>query len=371
MAEKFITNYLLKADCDDARKRHKNFWQHQLADSPLLYIKAKNAGTAPTITLDQNKSRKDFELDLNWHINHCNNQVLNYDFLFDSMPMAGVMLGRDVTNMGVLCGEDFDIHPVSEFITFKKNTDFIFSSTPKFQKNLPFVQSVVDIYQGVMRNLGHLACLNPPTTADAMTTMSMVMGTDEFMRSLYKHPVAVKQKALELNRLFYNFYNFIYQYLLDFGYGESASWFPIFAEGKFDSIRSDVSVMLSNKMFIELVLPSIEDACSYMNYCMFNLDSVNLIRFIEPLSSIPNLNGIYWNIEPWLNNIADYLPTLKKIKELGFVLALPCKNVSDAKLAINTLGKNGLLLEFPTFEDKDIAIASGEEILEFTSHCLY
>lgn len=371
MSEKFKTNYLLKVDCDDVRKRHRAFWQHKLSDFPLLYIKANKEKYDPAISLDKNKSHKDYELDLNWHVNHCCNQVLKYDFLFDSMPMAGVMFGRDITNMGVLCGEDFDIHPVSEFITFKNNPNFIFKPTPEFKKELPFVQKVLEIYQGIAKNLGQLACINPPTTADAITTMSMVMGTDQFMRSLYKHPGAIKKKAMELNCLFYSFYNFIYQYLLDCGYGESASWFPVFAEGKFDSIRSDVSVMLSNKMFDEFVLPTVENACSYMEYSMFNLDSVNLIRFIESLSSIKKLKGIYWNIEPWLNNITEYLPNLKRIKELGLLLALPCKDVSDAKLVIKTLGKDGLLLELPTFDNSGTAIASGEEILEFASHCLY
>lgn len=371
MAEKFKTKYLLKPDCVTARNRNMNFWQHQSTDCPLLNIKTKKAGTIPTLTVDQNKSRKDFELDLHWHINHCRSQVFAYEFLADSMPIAGVMFGRDITNMGVLSGNEFDIHPVTEFITFQKNPDFLFVNTPEFDSDYPFVKKVLAIYQGIKEDMGRSACINPPTTADALTTMAMTMGTENFLISLCKHPAEVKQKAMELNRLFYRFYDHIYQYLIVWGYGESASWFPVFAEGKFDSVRSDISVVLSEKMFVDLALPVIADACSYLDYAMFNLDSVNLIRFLKPLSEIKNLNGIYWNIEPWLYDLSEFLHILRQIKELGLLLAIQCKDVSDAKLVINALGKCGLLLEFPVFEDKSRGLAVGEAVADFASHCLY
>ncbi|MGI6685779.1 MAG: hypothetical protein ACOX47_09990 [Bacillota bacterium] len=371
MAEKFKTNYLLKPDCVTARKRNMNFWQHLSIDCPLLNIKIKKAGTIPTLTVNQNKSRKDLELDLHWHINHCRSQVFAYEFLADSMPIVGVMFGRDITNMGLLSGNEFGIHSVTEFITFEKNPDFLFAPTPEFDEDHPFVQKVLVIYQGIKEDMGQLACINPPTTADALTTMSMIMGTERFLISLSKHPAEIKQKVIELNRLFYKFYDYIYQYLIAWGYGESASWFPVFVEGKFDSVRSDISVMLSEKMFTDLALPAIADACSYLDYSMFNLDSVELIRFLQPLSEIKKLNGIYWNIEPRLYNLTEFLPVLRKIKELGFLLAIQCKDELDAKLAINALGKCGLLLEFPVFDDKSRGLAVGEAVADFASHCLY
>jgi hypothetical protein len=367
----FTTDYLLKQDCSLTRQRHRDYWHHVPLDTPLLHIKVKRTTNHHKLPTDQNKSRKEFELDLPWHINHCRDQVMAYDFLFDSMPLAVVMFGRDITNMGVLSGNDFSIHLDSEFITFKKSADFLFTPTPQFKQEMPFVKEVLAIYQGIHEDIAKLACLNPPTTADAMTTMAMIMGMESFLRSLRKQPDAVKQKAIRLNKLFYSFYDYIYQYLLDSGYGESASWFPVFAEGKFDSIRSDVSVMLSENMFNEFSLPVICNACSYLDYTMFNLDSVELIRFLPALSKIERLNGIYWNIEPQLRNINEFLPVLGQIKESGLLLALPCKDVPDAILAMNELGRSSLLLEFPVFEDKNSATSAGEEVMNFARHCLY
>lgn len=166
--ERFITDYLLKRDCGIARQRHRDFWGHVQTDCPLLQIKVKKSDDYQILPIDQNKSRKDLETDLPWHVNHCRNQVLAYDFLYDSMPLAVVMFGRDITNMGMLSGNDFNIHPVTEFITFKKNSDFLFAPTPEFNQELPFVQRVLAIYRGIHENIGQLACLNPPTTADAM-----------------------------------------------------------------------------------------------------------------------------------------------------------------------------------------------------------
>lgn len=365
------SEYSLKTDGVIARKRNANFWRQLTTDCPLLYIKTRKENAIPDVLLDQTRSRKDLELDARWHIRHCRSQVFPYEFLADSMPVAGVMFGRDITNMGVLSGNVFNIHPDTEFIAFEENPDFIFAPTPEFDEKHPFVQKVLEIYAEVKGNIGRSACINPPTTADAMTTMAMVMGTESFLLSLCKYPAAVKQKTMELNRLFYSFYDYIYQHLTAWGYGESASWFPVFAEGKFDSVRSDISVMLSEKMFDDLALPALADACAYLDYAMFNLDSVALIRFLPQLAEIKKLNGIYWNIEPWRYDLAEFLPVLRQIKASGLLIAIQCKNEMEAKLAINTLGKSGLLLEFPVFEDTNRGRAVGETVADFASHCLY
>jgi hypothetical protein len=369
-AENFTTDYFLKSDCCAARQRHREFWSHGSLDAPLLHIKAIKEGYSK-VPDDQNKSQKELQLDSQWHINLCRSQILAYDFLFDSMPLAVVMFGRDITNMGVLSGSDFDISSVTEFINFKNNPDFLFAPTPEFDPESPFVQSVLEVYRQLHAEVGQSACLNPPTTADAMTTMAMVMGMEDFLISLTAHQSAVKRKAAELNSLFYSFYDYIYQYLLQWGYGEAASWFPVFAEGRFDSVRSDVSVMLSEKMFKEFSVPVLSEACSCLDYAMFNLDSVDMIRFLDALLEIKALNGVYWNIEPWLCSIEEYLPVLKRIKESGMLLALPCSDASQASIAINGLGKSGLLLEFPVFEDREKAISTGQEITGLARGCLY
>ena len=369
--EKFITEYFLKPECAAVRQRHQDFWQHQTSDCPLLHIRSQKADFLPSLVVDRVQSRKALDMDLLWHVDHCRSQVLPYDFLFDSMPSAGVMFGRDITNMGVLSGHEFAIDGETEFITFESDKDFIFAPTPEFKDSHPFVQKVLGIYRGIQADIGQGACLNPPTTADALSTISMIMGTENFLRSLCQHPDAVRQKSRELNRLFYCFYDYIYQHLLEWGYGESSSWFPVFAEGRFDSVRSDISVMLSERMFVELALPAIADACTYLDYAMFNLDSVNLIRFLQPLSAIKKLNGVYWNIEPWRSDFSGYLPVLRQIREWGLLLALPCRDVLDAKQAISKLGKSGLLLELPVFADKSQGIAAGEELTEFARQCFY
>lgn len=368
---KFAIEYTFKPGCAAVRQRYRDFWQHQTLDSPLLHIKARKDLALRTSSIEQNISRLDLDLNLAWHEEHCCRQIFDYDFLFDSMPTAVVMFGRDITNMGVLSGQSYAIHPETEFITFTRNDNFLFAPTPKFDENDPFVQKVLRIYQGIRTEIGQRACLNPPTTADALSTLAMIMGTENFLRNLCQHPAAVRQKCLELNKLFYSFYDYIYRYLLAWGYGESASWFPVFAEGRFDSVRSDVAVMLSDKMFEELAWPVLADACASVDYAMFNLDALEMCRFLPAMAEIKKLHGVYWNIEPWHSDFSRYVPLLRQIKDFGLLLALPCRDVLDAKQAVSKLGKSGLLLEFPVFADKNQGLAAGEEVTAFARQCLY
>ncbi len=370
MPPEWNTEYLLKKNCSVVRKRNRNFWTHQLSEGPLLHIKVKK-NPRPKLMLDPHQSRKDLEQNENWHINLARQQVFEHDFLADSMPIVNVMFGRDITNMGRLSGYDFQINHRSEFISFEKNPDFLFEDLVEFNKNDAFVQQVLKIYTALKQHIGFLACLGPPTTADALTTMSMIMGTDVFLRYLKKYPFQVIDKAIQLNRLYYQFYEYVYDHLSLWGYGESSSWFPVFAEGKFDSVRSDISVMLSENMFMEISLPALTDACSYLDYSMFNFDSVDMIRFIPCLTEVKKLDGIYWNIEPWKYDIEEYLPTLKRMKNLGFLLAIPCPNIHDAKQIIKHLGKEDILLEFPTFQNQDQAVDIIKQLTTFTSYCFY
>lgn len=358
-------NYICKRGCQESRIKHRLFWRNIDLGIPLLWIKAKKELRITRKSLLVELSRKDMELSADWHLDQLYNQIYGFDFLFESMPVGNIMLGRDITNMGVLSGAEFHIHGNHEFIKFQQNIDFLHQKTPEFAAEIPFIKSVIEIYRLAIDKVGNAGFINPPTTADALSTAAMIMGESALFLAMKTEPQKVREKLFEINNLFYQFHQYIYQELLTAGYGEAASWFPVFAEGKFDSVRSDVSSMLSPQMFRDFSLPLIEKSCSYLDFSMFNLDSTKLIRFLDQLADIKKLNGIYWNIEPWEMDLKRFIPVLKHIKELGFVLALPCKDADDAKLAIAELGTQGLLLELPAFENTETAQKAGEEILAF------
>ena len=129
--------------------------------------------------------------------------------------------------------------------------------------------------------------------------------------------------------------------------------------------------MISEKSFCLVALPLLVDACNYMDCSMFNLDSIELLRFLPYLIKIPKLNGIYWNLETWHNDYEVYLPTLRRLKNSGMALALPCGDLLTAEMLIKALGCNGILLEIPPFDSKDEADSFQESIEILANKCIY
>lgn len=300
---------------------------------------------------------------MGWHVNYARQQLAK-TFLFDAMPLVTVMMGRDITNMAVLAGGDYDYVMPSEYVSFRSNPDFLKEETALFPSAGPFREKVIDCYRGVKQEIGLEGCINPPTTLDALTTMAMIMGEENFFFALYHQPDRVLKRVEELNKRYYQFYDEIYLLLRQWGYGEGGSWFPVFAEGKFESVRCDIMSMVSSDMFRRFALPQLEQVCSYVEYSMFNLETVQMIRFIDDLSRVPGLTGIYWNLEPWEKSVKKYIEPLKKIKKHHMALALPCTSLDDCILAVQELGCNGLLLELPHFAASQEGEHWVEEILK-------
>lgn len=342
------TKYSIKKEEEQARINYRAFWRNEDIGRPLFYVTAADNNSLQPYQNRERITRKEMDLDPNWQANYARQQ-LSKTFLFEAMPVATVMVGRDITNMAVLSGADYDYLIPSEYVKFSKNPSFLKDELPPFYSAGQFIEKVTDCYRKVQQEIGMEGCINPPTTLDALTTVSMIMGEENFFFSLNKEPALVLKKVEHLNQLYYQFYDHIYQMLLQWGYGEGCSWFPVFAEGKFESVRCDIMAMVSPEMFRQFAIPQLEQVSSYMDYSMFNLETVQMIPFIDDLAQVPGLQGIYWNMEPWEKSIAKYLEPLKKIKKHKLVLALPCTTLEDCQLAVRELGCNGLLLELPHF----------------------
>jgi len=339
--------YTLKKNEGQARAHYGAFWQNESIGRPLFYVTATGDNSFKAYENENNITRKGMDLDPQWQANYARQQLAK-DFLWEAMPMVTVMIGRDITNMAVLAGADYRYLMPWECVGFSKNPNFLTEDIPPFSVK-GFMEKVISCYGSVRQEVGMEGCLNPPTTLDALTTMSMIMGEEIFFLSLKQEPTLVLKRMEQLNQLYYQFYNEVYQILLQWGYGEGSSWFPVFAEGKFESVRCDIMYMVSPAMFRQFALPQLDQVCSSMDFSMFNLETVKMISFIDDLAQVPGLQGIYWNLEPWEKSIAKYLEPLKKIKKHKLVLALPCLTLADCILAVQELGCQGLLLELPHF----------------------
>ena len=59
-------------------------------------------------------------------------------------------------------------------------------------------------------------------------------------------------------------------------------------------LQSDVSYMISPKMFERFVLPDLKMRCNAMDYAFFHMDGKGQLPHLEHLLSLDRLRGIQW-----------------------------------------------------------------------------
>ena len=344
------------------RQRHRAFWENRSQGTPLVFAVAERPGVEP-VAWNSKLPRKEWDLLPNWHLSMVQNYLDGTCFLADAMPVASLMVGLDITNTTVLAGGDYDYSSTDDFVDFKPGTFDLNLPAPAFSPEHPLVRQLKACYETVIRHVGKRAMVNPPMSLDALSSLYGMYGSQNFLTALVTDGETIRQRVREMTRAYLDFYDHFYDILRAAGYGESASWFQVFCEGKFEGVRCDFSLMLSHEMFQEFVIPEIAQVCDHMDHTLFNMCSVRHARFIEDLSQINSLDGIFWNPEPYLNGVSDFLPELKQIKKKGMLLEIVCHRVDEAVLAVRELGPDGLYLLFePRFESADHANRALERI---------
>jgi hypothetical protein len=273
------------------------FWENRSTGVPLVYAVSDNPGFIPA-PWRTSLPRKEWDLLPDWHLNRIGNFLEGTCFFGDAMPMASLMVGLDITNTAVLAGGDYDYSSTGDFIDFKSGDLDLAQPVPDFTPDHPLAIDLKQCYEAVIPQVRNRAFVNTPMTLDALSSLYGLLGSQPFLLDLVKNKDRVKQRVREMTDVSLAFYDYLYDFLVENGYGQSGSWFQVFCEGKFESVRCDFSIMLSREMFCEL----------------------------------------------------------EKIKDKGMLLEIVCHKVDDAVLAARTLGPDGLYLMIePRFSSPDQA----------------
>lgn len=344
------------------RRRHRAFWENRSEGTPLVFAVADKPGFKP-VPWNSRLSRKDWDLCPDWHLSMVQNYLDGTCFIADAMPTASLMVGLDITNTAVLAGGDYDYSSPNDFIDFKPDKFDLNRPAPAFSPKHPLVRQLKTCYETVIRHVGQRALVNPPMTLDSLSSLYGLCGSQDLLMALVNRRETIRQRVREMTVAYLDFYDYFYEFLKAAGYGESAYWFQVFCEGNFEGVRCDFSLMLSHEMFQEFIIPEIAQVCDHMDHTLFNMCSVRHARFIDDLSEINSLDGIFWNPEPYLDGVRDFLPELRRIKKKGMLLEIVCHRVDEAVLAVRELGPDGLYLLFePRFESTDHAKRALEKI---------
>lgn len=185
-----------------------------------------------------------------------------------------------------------------------------------------------------------------PDLVENIDVLSSLRNPQTLMFDMIERPEWVKQKVWEINKVWFEAYQRIYDIIkLDDG---SSSWaaFRIWGEGKTAKLQCDASAMFSPDMFKEFAVPALTEQCRWLDNSLYHLDGTQAMCHLDALLEIKELDAIEWTpqagIEP--GGHPRWFDLYRKIIDAGKSVQIMSVEPRDLKPMLDKIGRNGIYI---------------------------
>ncbi len=184
-------------------------------------------------------------------------------------------------------------------------------------------EEILNACAGMARGKYLVGC---PDLIENIDTLASLRGTQQMLVDLADRPEWVEQKMFEINQVWFDAYQRIYD-IIKLPDGSSA-WgaFRLWGPGKTGKLQCDASAMFSPAMFEQFVVPAMSAQCDWLDYSMFHLDGHQCICHLDALLGIEGLDAIEWTPDPqvprggsphWYDMYRRILASGKSVQAIG------------------------------------------------------
>ncbi len=133
-----------------------------------------------------------------------------------------------------------------------------------------------------------------PDLIENVDILSALRDPQTLMMDLIDRPEWVEEKVHEINQVWFDAYQRIYD-IIKLEDGSSAfGAFRLWGPGKTAKVQCDASAMFSPGMFQRFVVPCLTQQCEWLNFSMYHLDGTQAICHLDALLEIEALDAIEW-----------------------------------------------------------------------------
>ena len=121
-------------------------------------------------------------------------------------------------------------------------------------------------------------------------------------------------------------------------------WLNVWAPGRMCTSQSDISCMMSSRMFDDLFIEEIRQEAKHVDYFFYHLDGPEAIRHLDSLLDIEELDGIQWVPGAGASqDPMDWIELFLRIQERGKKIFITCPPERVESL-LNTISHRGVYL---------------------------
>lgn len=195
-----------------------------------------------------------------------------------------------------------------------------------------------------------------PDLVEGLDILASLRGAETLLIDLLERPQLVKDRLSELNQIYFDIYDQIYNIVKLPDDSSVFGTFRLWGKGKTAKLQSDISAMLSLPLFEEFVIPYITEQCNFLDHSMYHLDGTQCLQFLDVLLEIENLDAIEWTPQAGLPGGGDpiWYDTYKKILGKGKSVQVVSIKVDEIIPLFEHVGTNGVYV-LTKFESKQQA----------------
>ena len=156
------------------------------------------------------------------------------------------------------------------------------------------VQAQMAVIEAGLEKADERFLVGMPDLIENIDILASLRGTECFLLDLVERPGFVKEKVFEINRVFFEAFDRIYQRIKDEKNGNVSASFRIWGPGKTSKVQCDTAAMISPDMFAEFVVPALTEQCEWLDYSLFHLDGTQCIVQLDHLLAIEALDAVQW-----------------------------------------------------------------------------
>lgn len=191
-----------------------------------------------------------------------------------------------------------------------------------------------------------------PDSCGTLDAICHLYGSENVLFSLLEEAEQLKNAVHLINKGWKHSNELFYQDSRENCSGSVHSWMHLWAPGRIAQMQCDLSVMISEKMYEEFVLPELEEQIEWIDYPVYHFDGIEQIKHLDHILSLKKLKAVQWTHVAGQPSAGHFIPVLKKIQEGGKSLIV-MTNKEDIPVLLQNLSSEKLYIHCEAEDEEE------------------
>jgi 5-methyltetrahydrofolate--homocysteine methyltransferase len=187
---------------------------------------------------------------------------------------------------------------------------------PVYDPANPWWRRVLELTRWAVERWSKQVLVGTTDIGGNLDILASLRKSEKLLFDLTDQPGEVDRLSREITALWLRYYDELYAITSSSGRG-NACWGPVWSPGKGYMLQSDLSYMISPRMFRRFVLPDLSTCCAHLDYGFYHMDGKGELAHLDQLLSIERLRGIQWQPGDGQPMAEDWPEVLQRIRAGG------------------------------------------------------